>query len=59
MPQKGTKGAYLVLCLALACVTAMAQKKSVPIDANKHVLIINGPGGEAAYAHQFEEWTEQ
>src|SRR5262245_47121556 len=38
---------------------AYAQKKSVPVDANKFVLIINGPGGEAAYAQQFEEWTGQ
>ncbi|HEV8168746.1 MAG TPA: hypothetical protein VGP59_05340 [Pyrinomonadaceae bacterium] len=38
---------------------ASAQTKPAPVDANKHVLIINGPGGEAAYAQQFEEWTEQ
>jgi len=49
---------YIVLLLIMPGV-ASAQKKSVPIDADKFVLIINGPGGEAAYAHQFEEWTEQ
>src|ERR671926_854905 len=38
---------------------ASAQKKPTPIDVNKHVLIINGAGGDAVYAHQFEEWTEQ
>jgi hypothetical protein len=59
MPQKGTKGACLFVCLAITCVAAMAQKKTVPVDANKHVLIINGPGGEATYTHQFEQWTEQ
>ena len=29
------------------------------VDANKFVVIINGPGGEAAYAQTFEQWTEQ
>jgi hypothetical protein len=38
---------------------ACAQKKSVPVDANKFAVIINGPGGEVAYAQQFEEWTGQ
>ena len=64
MPQKGTKGAYgLVFCALCAFLwltsMAYAQKKSVPVDANKHVLIINGPGGESVYAQQFEEWTGQ
>jgi len=72
MPQKGTKGSYglgreirtsIFFCAFCAflwpTLIAHAQKKPVPVDANKHVLIINGPGGEAAYAHQFEEWTEQ
>lgn len=66
MPQKGTKGAYWLLglwvCLLLACVASgqtPVKKKAVPIDANKFVLIINGPGGEVAYAQQFEEWTTQ
>ena len=49
---------YVVLLLVMTGV-ASAQKKPVPVDANKHVLIINGPGGEATYTHQFEEWTEQ
>jgi hypothetical protein len=28
-------------------------------DPNKFAVIINGPGGEPAYAKQFEEWTRQ
>lgn len=28
-------------------------------DQNKYAVIINGPGGEAVYAKQFEEWTGQ
>lgn len=38
---------------------ASAQKKSTPLDPNKFAVIVNGPGGEAAYAQQFEQWTEQ
>ena len=30
-----------------------------PADPNKFVVIINGAGGEPAYAKQFEEWTAQ
>jgi hypothetical protein len=29
------------------------------VDPNKYALIINGPGGEPAYAKQFGEWTTQ
>src|SRR5829696_4805306 len=28
-------------------------------DPNKFVVIVNGAGGEAVYAKQFEEWTGQ
>src|ERR1044072_5644540 len=28
-------------------------------DLNKFALIVNGAGGEAVYAKQFEEWTAQ
>ena len=47
------------LLLMLVAGVANAQKKPVPVDPNKFVLIINGPGGETAYAQQFEEWTGQ
>ncbi|HEU4769993.1 MAG TPA: hypothetical protein VFS77_21685, partial [Pyrinomonadaceae bacterium] len=33
--------------------SSVAQK----IDPNKFAVIINGPGGEPAYAKQFSEWT--
>ena len=29
------------------------------VDPNKYAVIINGPGGEATYTKQFEEWTGQ
>ena len=29
------------------------------VDPNKYAVIINGPGGEATYTKQFEEWTAQ
>lgn len=35
-----------------------AQKR-VTFDPNKFAVIINGAGGEQAYAKQFEEWTTQ
>lgn len=44
----------IVLVLWATCVV-LAQKA----DPNKHAVIINGPGGEQAYATQFEEWTGQ
>src|SRR6185503_12246557 len=50
---------FTFLWLLVLAGVASAQKKTVPVDANKFVLIINGPGGEAAYAQQFEEWTKQ
>src|SRR5689334_7345229 len=73
MPQKGTKGTqgfllgavagpksfcafcaflWLILMAGVTC----AQKT---VDPNKFVVIIDGPGGETAYAKQFEEWTSQ
>src|SRR5215212_1572130 len=53
----------LVLIMLPACVacaqTVSPQKKSAPLDPNKFAVIINGAGGEAVYAKQFEEWTGQ
>jgi hypothetical protein len=34
------------------------NNKNAQIDPNKFGLIINGPGGEEAYAKQFEKWTD-
>ena len=44
--------ASLVLILFIAA-SSVAQKG----DPNKFAVIINGPGGEPAYAKQFTEWT--
>ena len=35
------------------------QKKPAPVDPNKFAVIINGASGEAAYAKQFEQWTNE
>lgn len=47
----------LFLSLVLAS-TVCAQKK-VQVDQNKFAVIINGAGGEEAYAKQFEQWTAE
>ena len=39
--------------ILLISASSVAQKT----DPNKFALIINGPGGEPAYARQFAEWT--
>jgi hypothetical protein len=36
-----------------------AKKTLAPTDANKFAIIINGAGGEPAYAKQFEQWTRE
>jgi len=43
------------ILVLLAAGVAWGQK----VDPNKFAVIINGPGGEAAYTKQFEEWTGQ
>ena len=43
----------------MAAWVTCAQKKPVQVDQNKRAVIISGPGGEAVYAKQFEEWTGQ
>jgi len=52
-----------ILIMLPACVacaqTVSPQKKLAPLDPNKFAVIINGAGGEPAYAKQFEEWTSQ
>lgn len=57
----------IVLILLLAGVVcgqkpagpAAPKRKPAPVDPNKFALIINGAGGEAVYAKQFEEWTNE
>ena len=47
----------LIVCLLLA--PAVCAQKKAPSDPNKFAVIINGAGGEPAYAKQFEEWTAE
>lgn len=51
------KYSLLILCLLFAT-GAAAQQKTQP-DANKFAVIIDGAGGEPAYAKQFEQWTTE
>src|SRR5688572_10199175 len=44
-----------IVLVLLASSVVCAQK----VDPNKFAVIINGPGGEAAYTKQFDEWTTQ
>jgi len=46
----------LILLLLVATAASAQQARS---DPNKFALIINGAGGEPAYAKQFEEWTTE
>src|ERR1044071_6702838 len=55
MPRILVLGAVMALTVS----GTFAQKKQVQVDPNKYAVIINGPGGEAVYTKQFEEWTEQ
>ena len=55
----GSKARILILILLAAGVTCAQTKKPVQVDPNKYAVIINGPGGEASYTKQFEEWTGQ
>jgi hypothetical protein len=66
-PRKGTRStkAFLkwatrsfIICAfcALSWQLSFGQKST---DQNKFAVIINGAGGEAVYAKQFEEWTTQ
>lgn len=48
------KHAIALILILLFTGIACAQKSS---DPNKFAIIINGAGGEAVYAKQFEEWT--
>jgi len=48
---------WVVLVVSVTC--AQTPKRSAQVDPNKYAVIINGPGGEAVYAKQFEEWTGQ
>jgi hypothetical protein len=52
---------FLVVLLS-ACIASaqtLAPRKQGPPDLNKFAVIINGAGGEPAYAKQFEQWTTE
>ena len=49
----------IVVLLVAMAVCAQAPRKKRLVDTNKHAVIINGAGGEAEYAKQFEQWTTQ
>lgn len=46
----------MVLAVSVTCAQT---KRQAQVDPNKYAVIITGPGGEASYTKQFEEWTEQ
>jgi hypothetical protein len=55
-----------VILISWACVVCaqttdpiLPKGKPAPVDPNKFALIINGAGGEPAYAKQFEQWTAE
>jgi hypothetical protein len=39
--------------------SAVCAQSTARTDPNKFALIINGAGGEPAYAKQFEQWTTE
>ena len=47
----------VLLLVGVVCAQEVTPKKKSPIDPNKFAVIINGAGGEPAYAKQFEQWT--
>ena len=53
---------FILLLAGVTCAQTtnpIAPRKPAPVDANKFAVIINGAGGEPAYAKQFEEWTTE
>jgi hypothetical protein len=50
---------FKALVLSLLLAPAVCAQQKAASDPNKFAVIINGPGGEPAYAKQFEEWTTE
>lgn len=65
MPRKGTGNLFsngslfYAFCAFSWLILMVGHVAAQKADPNKFAVIINGPGGEAAYATQFEEWTGQ
>jgi hypothetical protein len=62
-PQKGTKSTKIffkgVQIFCAFCAFLWPTSAQTKGDPNKFAVIVNGAGGEAVYAKQFEEWTGQ
>ena len=52
-------GLVTLLIFLLFVAPGVCAQKKVEVDENKFAVIINGAGGEPAYAKQFEEWTTE
>lgn len=50
---------FKALLLALVLASSVCAQKKAQVDQNKFAVIINGAGGEPAYAKQFEQWTTE
>lgn len=50
---------FKALILSLLLAPAVCAQKQVAADPNKYAVIINGAGGDPAYAKQFEQWTAE
>ena len=50
---------FKALILSLLLAPAVCAQKKVAADPNKYAVIINGAGGDPAYAKQFEQWTAE
>jgi hypothetical protein len=62
MLEKITSFVLLLLLAGVVCAQTTnppPPKKKSPVDPNKFAVIINGAGGEPAYANQFEQWTAE
>lgn len=47
------------LVSVVVCAQQPVAGKKNQVDPNKYAVIINGAGGEPAYAEQFEQWTTE
>jgi len=53
------KRLLMVFIFCAFCAFSCPVSAQTKGDPNKFALIVNGAGGEAVYAKQFEEWTGQ
>ena len=55
----GYYGLLNALLLSLLVASSVCAQKKAQVDQNKFAVIVNGAGGEPAYAKQFEQWTTE